>query len=312
MLARISGRGRYAVGVAVVGLLLGTAQLAQAQNTRSWVSGVGDDVNPCSRTAPCKTFAGAISKTLAGGTIDCLDPGGFGAVTITKSLTIEGGLWNASVLVQGTSGIVVSANPGDVVILRNLAIESVVSNTNGGIHGIRFIAGGELHVEHVTITNFVDNGIDFEPSNAGAKLFVDNTSVRNNGTSNATGGGVYVLNGEATIDHLTADGNFYGIRVGAGGTVTVSNSVVSGGSEGFLAANDPSAVLNISSSTTTHNDFGIVASQGATVRCNAVTIVNNHSYGLFNDGASTLVSFGNNALVGNSINGVFSVGVAVQ
>src|SRR5215471_15621037 len=67
-----------------------TAPAAYAQANRTWVSGVGDDVNPCSRTAPCKTFAGAISKTAAGGFINVLDPGGFGAVTITKSLTIDG------------------------------------------------------------------------------------------------------------------------------------------------------------------------------------------------------------------------------
>src|SRR5437016_7127525 len=71
---------------------------AHAQATRTWVSGVGDDANPCSRTAPCKTFAGAISKTAAGGEIDALDPGGYGAVTITKSITLEGAGTFASVL----------------------------------------------------------------------------------------------------------------------------------------------------------------------------------------------------------------------
>src|ERR1700710_1855980 len=64
---------------------------AQAQATRTWVSGVGDDANPCSRTAPCKTFPGAYSKTAIGGEIDALDPGGFGTITISKALTIDGG-----------------------------------------------------------------------------------------------------------------------------------------------------------------------------------------------------------------------------
>src|SRR6202023_3463867 len=96
---------------------------ANAQATRTWVSGVGDDANPCSRTAPCKTFAGAISKTAHGGEIDALDPGGFGAVTITKALTIDGGGGQvASVLVNGTPGIVVQAGGTDVVTLRNLSI----------------------------------------------------------------------------------------------------------------------------------------------------------------------------------------------
>src|ERR671939_1663914 len=90
--------------IASLALLL-CANIAQAQATRTWVSGVGDDANPCSRTAPCKTFAGAISKTADGGEIDCIDPGGFGAVTITKSVTIDGGGTFASILAAGTNGV---------------------------------------------------------------------------------------------------------------------------------------------------------------------------------------------------------------
>src|SRR5437870_8198838 len=100
----------------------GTA--ANAQATRTWVSGVGDDLNPCSRTAPCKTFAGAISKTAAGGEIDVIDPGGFGTLTITKSITIDGGIGSgwASILAAGTNGIIVNASSTSVVTLRNLSI----------------------------------------------------------------------------------------------------------------------------------------------------------------------------------------------
>jgi len=294
------------LGIAVTAVVLGTAQLAQAQATRTWVSGVGDDANPCSRTAPCKTFAGAISKTAPGGIIDALDPGGYGAVTITKAITIEGGLWNSSVLVAGTNGIVIAAQPGDTVILRNLVIESVGTGGNAGINGIRFLSGGALHVEHVSITNFSQKAIDFEP-NAQAQLYVNDTSLRGN-----DGGGIYIQTGEGTIDHLTSDGNFYGVRVGISAIVTVSNSVASGGNMGFLAANDAAAVLNIDHSVSTHNDFGIVAGQGATVRCNAVTILNNHMVGLSNDGSSTMVSFGNNTLLANGTNGSFTSTVPVQ
>src|SRR5436853_966367 len=88
---------------AVLPLLL--AVPADAQATRTWVSGVGDDVNPCSRTAPCKTFAGAISKTAASGIINCLDPGGFGAVTITKSITIDCEETLGGLLAAGTNGV---------------------------------------------------------------------------------------------------------------------------------------------------------------------------------------------------------------
>jgi len=103
-------------------LMAAVAVSASAQATRTWVSGVGDDANPCSRTAPCKTFAGAISKTAAGGEIDVLDPGGFGAVTITKSITIDGGGFTGGVLTAGTNGVVVSAGPSDIVTLRNFSI----------------------------------------------------------------------------------------------------------------------------------------------------------------------------------------------
>src|ERR1700685_2469466 len=107
---------------------------ASAQATRTWVSGVGDDANPCSRTAPCKTWAGAISKTAAGGEIDALDPGGFGALTITKSITLDGGGGQvASVLTTGTPGITISANQSsDVVILRNLRFNGLLNSGSPG------------------------------------------------------------------------------------------------------------------------------------------------------------------------------------
>src|SRR5512147_929574 len=117
--------------------------VAQAQATRTWVSGVGDDANPCSRTAPCKTFAGAISKTAAGGEIDALDSAGFGAVTITKAITIDGSAVLASVLGTGVNGIVVAAGATDVVILRGLSL----NGAGTGLAGVRFNTGKALHVE---------------------------------------------------------------------------------------------------------------------------------------------------------------------
>src|SRR5574341_1272065 len=130
--------------------------VASAQATRTWVSGVGDDANPCSRTAPCKTFAGAISKTAAGGEIDALDPAGYGAVTITKSITIDGGGGQvASVLAAGTTGIIVNAGSGAVVTLRNIRINGVGT----GINGIRYMSAGKLIVENCDIFGFTSNGI---------------------------------------------------------------------------------------------------------------------------------------------------------
>src|SRR5579863_5500966 len=133
------------LAAASVMMLFFTVSLAQA--TRTWVSGVGDDANPCSRTAPCKTFAGAISKTAPGGEIDALDPGGFGALTITKSITLDGGGGQvASILVAGTNGIVVAAASNDVVIIRNMRFDGLLGagNANSGLSGIRFISGKTL------------------------------------------------------------------------------------------------------------------------------------------------------------------------
>src|ERR1700744_4109779 len=105
--------------LAILFVLVGPALClapAHAQATRTWVSGVGDDANPCSRTAPCKTFAGAISKTAAAGEINCLDPGGFGAVTITKSISIVCDFTEGGVLSAGTNGIVVNGAGADVFL----------------------------------------------------------------------------------------------------------------------------------------------------------------------------------------------------
>src|SRR5690242_16407677 len=141
--------------MAIAVLTLGCASRASAQATRTWVSGVGDDANPCSRTAPCKTFAGAISKTAAGGEIDALDPAGFGAVTIAKAMTLDGGGGQvAPVLVSGTNGITVQAGAGDVVTIRNISINGIGS----GINGVKFVSGKARHIEHCAIAGFTNHG----------------------------------------------------------------------------------------------------------------------------------------------------------
>src|SRR5689334_22928867 len=173
---------KIALALAILGTTLTTALYtapAHAQASRTWVSGVGDDANPCSRTAPCKTFAGAISKTAAGGEIDALDPGGFGAVTITKAITIDGGGGQvASVLVSGTNGIVVQAGPSDVVILRNLRINGIGT----GINGIRFLSGKDLNVEDCYIFGFTTNGLDIALNQATqASVHVFHSVFKNNG-----------------------------------------------------------------------------------------------------------------------------------
>jgi hypothetical protein len=203
---------------------------AHAQASRTWVSGVGDDANPCSRTAPCKTFAGAISKTAAGGEIDALDPAGFGAVTITKAITIDGGGGQvASVLVSGTNGINVNAGATDVVILRNLRINGL---SGAGINGVQYNSGGGLHIENCDIFGFGQNGILVNTNQANATLFVNDTFLQDNGNGAQiapTGGNV-----RSILNHVRANGNsgfgFYNNPSGAGaGTSIIDSSAVVNG-----------------------------------------------------------------------------------
>jgi hypothetical protein len=292
----------FVVILAVAASALVFAAPARAQATRTWVSGVGDDANPCSRTAPCKTFAGAISKTAESGVISVLDPGGFGAVTITKSITIDGGGIGGSILAAFASGIIVTAGSGDEVVLRHLSIDG----SGNGLTGIRVVNNGvTVHIEDVDIMGFTGRCIDVQ---AGASMIY----VTNTHADGCVGGALYVQNARATIVNFTSENSQYGVRVGPTTVATVSRSSASGGSMGFAAANDPSAVLNIEDSTTTNNDYGVVAGQGATVRCSRVGIVSNRIVGVFNDGMSTLISAGNNFLVGNATNGAFTAGVAPQ
>src|SRR3954451_22625226 len=157
---------------------------AQAQATRTWVSGVGDDVNPCSRTAPCKTFAGALSKTAAGGEINCLDPGGFGAVSPNKSLTISCEGVTAGVLVAGGNGINFNGGANDVLYLKGLDFEGLNKTTGGvGVNGISFNTGLALHVEDCSIRNFSTNGINVVTSTNNAKFVVQRTTLWDNTSS---------------------------------------------------------------------------------------------------------------------------------
>jgi hypothetical protein len=199
---------------------------AMAQATRTWVSGVGDDVNPCSRTAPCKTLAGAISKTATGGEINILDPGGFGAVTITKSITIDGGGITGSILSSATNGIIVNA-PNGLVTIRNFSING--SGTTLGINGIRAIAVKRLLVQNCMLANFSANGIDFNSTTA-ADIIISNTTIlnANGGISIAGPSGSTGAAGFTVIDgcHIAGIQNA-GISI-ASGTATLGNSVISG------------------------------------------------------------------------------------
>jgi hypothetical protein len=266
---------------------------AQAQATRTWVSGVGDDANPCSRTAPCKTFAGAISKTATAGEIDTLDPGGFGAVTISKSMSIDGTAGLGGVLAAGTTGVIVNAPSASVVILRNLDI----NGAGTGINGITIIGAGDVRIENCKIFGFTQRGI--EDRRLTGHLFVTNTVVSNNAQT-----GILTLPATAStlnvnLDHVQmhSNGNA-GLAITGGTRARVAHSWATSNVHGFYA--DTAAILNLDDSAAFGNTgTGINAQSGAAVRMFSSTVTNNGT-GLSASGGGSIGSYGLNRIFGNT------------
>jgi len=279
----------FALGVAF-------AAVSDAQATRTWVSGVGDDANPCSRTAPCKTFAGAISKTAPAGEINCLDPGGFGAVTITKAITIDCSHTLAGVLVSGTNAVIVNAAAADRIVLRGLDINGLGT----GIDGIRFINGGTLHVENSVIYG-MQNGINI---GGGNEIYIKNTSIRNN-----TNIGVYIAGSgliNAVIERTTVENQTNGLLAGANARVTTRGTVYSGNSNSGIVAQGGGEV-NVDSCVVTNNgSVGLYAGPDGTLRA-ANSFISGNGTGVFAYGSGIAATFSDNKLQGNSWDGAFNL-----
>jgi len=257
---------------------------AQAQATRTWVSGVGDDANPCSRTAPCKTFAGAISKTAVAGEIDCLDPGGFGAVTITKSITLNCSATLGSILVSGTNAINIAAGANDVVILRNLQLQGIGS----GLNGVRITGANAVSIENCVITQFTQQGISDVRTAGNTKLFVRNTIVSHNGSTGIAFGATAPNN--AVIENSHVVDNLFGVAAGSGTLAMVTRSVISGNTTGIEA--DPGAGFNVDSTVISNSTTGVQSNNNIRLSNSDVTF---NTTGF----SGTWVSYGNNRLQGN-------------
>lgn len=271
-------RRPLAVALATALAVVVLPSTAFGQATRTWVSGVGDDANPCSRTAPCKTFAGAISKTAAAGEINAIDPGGFGAVTITKSITIRARNVEAGVLVSGTNAINISAGATDRVTLSGLDFEGLRTSPNA----IRFLSGKVVRVVDSDIRGFTNSGISFTPSTANARMIVQRTDIHNNP---GTGIGVQptAAGGQVTVSHSSIDDNGNGV-------------VVNGASQ--------PAVLNVFRSSISDNAGTGVLALGSLgkIRISNDSITGNGN-GLSASGGAQIVSFGNNEVIGNDTDG---------
>jgi Right handed beta helix region len=262
---------------------------ANAQATRTWVSGVGDDANPCSRTAPCKTFAGAISKTAAAGEINCIDPGGFGAVTITKSITISCHEVFGSVLASGTAGVIINAGAADRVILRNLQI----MGANLGTIGVRILAAAAVSIEDCVISQFAQQGISDSRTAGGTKLFIRNTVISHNA---GTGIGLGATNGSNTeIENTSSINNLFGVAATSGNNVMVRRSVFSGNTNSGVEA-DSGGQVTVDNSAISNNVTGVFV--GGAIRLSNSDIAFNGTG--FN---GTAQSYGNNRIFSNTTPG---------
>lgn len=283
---------------ALAAFVVGFSSLGNAQATRTWVSGVGDDANPCSRTAPCKTFAGAISKTASSGEINCLDPGGFGGVTITKSITIDCDGTFGSILVSGTNAIVVAAGSTDEVALRGLFIDGVGT----GLNGVRFTSGRSLSLERVTIFGFATNCVDVQPGNNPANIRIAASSFHDCSTD-----GLNIV----TTNSSTVNADLNDVRIASAGTavnagngarVTIHNSVLTQNAFGVkqptLSGGGGSQVVILASTISGSSNTALQSVSGGYIGISGSTLSYNTL--MFSTNGGTLLTGGDNVGFGNS------------
>jgi hypothetical protein len=286
-----------------------------AQATRTWVSGVGDDANPCSRTAPCKTLAGAISKTAANGIINLLDPAAVGALTITKAITVQMDEEFAGVLASATNGIIINAGVGDTVVLRGLSINGSGGASITGLNGVRILQAGAVRIENCDIRNFLESGIEVANTSA-LKLSVIDSTIQNilatGASANANDAGIAIVpSGAGTVravfDRVRILGtNQFGINSTGNTRLILRDSVISAvvGSavrvDGTAGANqtliDKSALVD-------NTVNGILSNGSAAVARLSSSIITGHTTAMVATNSGQIISFGNNSISGNGNNG---------
>jgi hypothetical protein len=289
----------------VVGLFFMIGTSAHAQATRTWVSGVGDDANPCSRTAPCKTFAGAISKTATGGEINCLDPAGFGGVTITKSITIDCSHTLGGVLALNFNGVIIN-NSLAVVTLRGLDINGALGTTG---NGVRIIAAAAVLIDDCQIYGFSGtgangSGVSIETATANVRVTIQNSQFYNNNFvgihSNPSAGSVIL---DIHNVQLSRTGSTH-IDLRQLTTATIDHVQATNSSSGAGVALELSnATATITDSNFSNNAFGILVGNGGspTARVGSTQITGSTSSAL-QITSGLIISAGNNLIRGNAGN----------
>jgi hypothetical protein len=289
----------FGAAIAVASAFFAISAPAHAQATRTWVSGVGNDVDPCSRTAPCKTFAGAISKTAVNGIINCIDSGAYGAVTIIHSITIDCHDVFASVLTNQDipTGIIINIAAGDpkdpwrTVRLRNIDIAGVGTASTG----VNIISAANVVLEDLAVTGFVKQAINDVRTEGNSFLMVKNSIVADN-----AGVGIAATGAQpnsVVLDNVHAVKSSYGIVAAKGNTVAINRSVFSGNATAGVEA-DPSSVMAIDNSILTHNGTGVQAGGGTITLANSDIMFNGTGV------SAATTSYGNNRIFSNAVPGV--------
>jgi hypothetical protein len=256
--------------IILTSFIFSAALLAEAQSTRTWVSSAGNDANPCTTVAPCKSFAGALAKTFNNGEINCLTPGGYGPVTIAKNITIDctgtlGGIYAA----PATSAVTINI-PGGVVRLRGISI----SGQSAGQYGVTITAAQKVSIEDTVIDGFA-NGINLVTV-AASELSVSNSTIRNNAA------GIFI-NPSSALSATAV-------------TAAVFNSRIMGNTNyGIYAATSDTAVTDC---LIAGNSTGILATSGGTVRISGNTVSENNT-GISAQTKGAIISYQNNAISGN-------------
>ncbi|HEV2881598.1 MAG TPA: right-handed parallel beta-helix repeat-containing protein [Pyrinomonadaceae bacterium] len=305
-------KGRLTLNIlTTITFILALAAMTHAQATRTWVSGVGDDVNPCSRTAPCKTYAGAISKTAKDGEISTLDPGGFGTLTITKSITVNGG--GAG---QGY-GSVLSALAPQGFLINITDVNDIrktvrlnwldINGASSGTDGVRFIAGNVLYIENTNIDGMTGDGVDVNVAGTGAaELYMRNVSIRN-----CVGNGVILNNSStgavaAALENVQISTCGDGFEAALRSNATLRNCVISSndgvGSAG-VRVNGATSVVNVDSCSLSFNTSGVRVDSG-TARVSNSVFTNNTTQ--LHQVGGTLKTYGTNRLDGGPNAGVIT------
>lgn len=287
--------------------MFASVSIAQAQASRTWVSGVGDDANPCSRTAPCKTWAGAISKTAACGEIDALDPGGFGAVTITKSITLDGTGTMASILASLVNGITINAGVNDVVTIRGISINGFCN----GINGINILSAKTVNVEDCVIFRFnTGNGITANDSN-GLNLNVRDTVIRDNTLDgiNTTSSAGFI---NVSLERVRLSGNANGLHARSGTKASARECVFSNNTTNGIFIDAAAAqfafvsawecmINNNGANGVRAGNAGNLGGSGAELNQNQIN--RNTGNGVLLSTGGAINTFSNNGIFGNGTDG---------